>query len=85
MAEMSDKVCGLPEGWVLTTIGEITQPIEKIDPGMWPEREFMYLDISSIDNTLNVVTEPKLYRGIDAPSRARQQVHTRPYRDLRVS
>ena len=28
-----------------------------------PDKEFIYLDISSIDNSVNTVTEPKVYRG----------------------
>jgi hypothetical protein len=65
----------LPPGWVWTTIGEITQPIDKVDPSIWPNKEFVYLDISSIDNTLYQVVEPKSYLGREAPSRARQLVH----------
>jgi type I restriction enzyme S subunit len=65
----------LPEGWVWTTIGEVTQPIEKVDPTQKPDEEFTYLDISSIDNKTNVIREPKVYYGTDAPSRARQSVH----------
>jgi type I restriction enzyme, S subunit len=67
---------GLPEGWVWTTIGRVTQSIEKIDPREAPEQEFTYLDISSIDNNLNKVVEPKTYVGSDTPSRARQRVHS---------
>jgi len=65
----------LPPGWVWTTIGEITKPIEKVDPAAEPNKPFTYLDISSIDNTTHVIREPKGYYGADAPSRARQRVH----------
>src|SRR3990172_1841895 len=64
----------LPLGWVWTTIGEITQAVEKIDPREKPGSEFAYLDISSIDNTTYRITEPKFYSGKDAPSRARQLI-----------
>lgn len=64
----------LPIGWAWTTIGQVTQPIEKVDPTSEPDAEFVYLDISSIDNSRNVVAEPKFYRGSEAPSRARQVV-----------
>lgn len=67
---------GLPAGWVWTTIGQATQPIEKVDPRENPDQQFTYLDISSIDNTLNRVVEPKTYQGADAPSRARQRVRS---------
>lgn len=64
----------LPDGWVWTTIGEVTQPIEKVKPRENPDARFTYLDISSIDNKSNRITEPKTYRGAEAPSRARQLV-----------
>jgi len=64
----------LPDGWVWTTIGEITQPVEKVKPGENPDASFTYLDISSIDNQSNRIAEPKVYYGAEAPSRARQLV-----------
>lgn len=64
----------LPDGWQWTTIGGITQPIEKVKPQDEPEKEFTYLDISGINNKRNVIAEPKVYYGVDAPSRARQSV-----------
>lgn len=64
----------LPPGWVWTTLGEITQPIEKVDPSQQPDFEFTYLDIASIDNSVQRIADPKHYRGAKAPSRARQLV-----------
>jgi type I restriction enzyme S subunit len=64
----------LPQAWEWTTIGEVTQPIEKVKPKENPDTQFTYLDISSIDNQLNKVVEPKVYYGSEAPSRARQLV-----------
>jgi len=64
----------LPPGWVWTTIEDVTQPIQKVNPRENPGKEFIYLDISSIDNTIQQITSPKSYIGVDAPSRARQLV-----------
>jgi type I restriction enzyme S subunit len=64
----------LPKDWVWTTIGEITEPIQKVDPRENPEKVFIYLDISSIDNSIQKIVTPKQYIGVDAPSRARQLV-----------
>lgn len=64
----------LPDGWEQKTIGEVTLPIEKVDPAQKPKKEFTYLDIASIDNTIHKITEPKSYYGAEAPSRARQLV-----------
>ncbi|MCB9437329.1 MAG: restriction endonuclease subunit S [Anaerolineales bacterium] len=66
----------LPMGWVLTNIETITRDIDRIQPADYPHTEFVYLDISSIDNRTNKIIEPKRYLGSDAPSRARQIVQT---------
>jgi len=64
----------LPEGWVWTTIGEVTSPVEKVSPEQKPDVPFVYIDISSIDNSIQKIVEPKEYLGSEAPSRARQLV-----------
>ena len=64
----------LPDGWTWTTIGEITLPIEKVFPQEKPNKRFTYIDISSIDNKIHKIVEPKVYLGVEAPSRARQLV-----------
>lgn len=64
----------LPKGWEQVELGEILDSIEKIDPSQKPNTMISYLDISSIDNTLNKVTNSKKLLGSDAPSRARQLV-----------
>ena len=74
MTEERNGLPELPQGWVWTTVGEITQPIEKVQPKENPNTQFTYLDISSIDNQLNRVVEPKTYYGSEAPSRARQLI-----------
>jgi type I restriction enzyme S subunit len=74
MTEERNGLPELPKGWVWTTIGEVTQSIEKVKPKENPDTQFTYLDISSIDNQLNKVVEPKIYYGSEAPSRARQLI-----------
>ena len=64
----------LPEGWVWTKLGEIVVEIERGNPKDTPERDFIYLDIASIDNSQQKITNPKKYFGENAPSRARQLV-----------
>ncbi|HMU46476.1 MAG TPA: restriction endonuclease subunit S [Chitinophagaceae bacterium] len=65
----------LPHNWIDTRLEELTLPIEK-----WtsiyvnPNDEFSYLDINSIDNTINRITDPKKYKYSEAPSRAQQIV-----------
>ncbi len=73
---MSDELMELPEGWELTTIGEVTLPYETIQPTKEAEKEFQYIDIGSIDNSTQTITNPKSFLGKDAPSRARRVVKT---------
>lgn len=66
----------LPSSWTWTTIQEVTEPIQKVNPGENPDSEFDYIDISSIDNTVQRIISPKQYKGSNAPSRARQLIKT---------
>lgn len=74
MTEDRNGLLELPQGWVWTTIGEVTQSVEKVKPKENPDTQFTYFDISSIDNQINRVVKPKTYYGSEAPSRARQLV-----------
>ncbi|WP_196523179.1 restriction endonuclease subunit S [Nostoc commune] len=64
----------LPECWEIVTIGEITLPYETEQPAKKPETEFKYIDIGSIDNSTQTITNIKTFLGKDAPSRARRIV-----------
>lgn len=64
----------LPRGWTKCIVNDVTLPVETADPKGTPESEFLYLDISAIDNETQQLTTPKRYRGKEAPSRARQVV-----------
>ena len=60
----------VPPGWTATTIGEVTERVDKCLPTERPDQEFTYIDISSIKGT--AIRDPKRLLGKDAPSRARQ-------------
>ena len=64
----------IPNNWLSSEIEQITLLVEKIDPKKSPDKEFIYLDISGIDNKHNKIQDIKLYSGKNAPSRARQLV-----------
>ncbi|MDR3577203.1 MAG: restriction endonuclease subunit S [Anaerolineaceae bacterium] len=64
----------MPDGWEWTSVSEITLPIEKVIPQERFAKQFTYLDISSIDNKVHKIIDPKVYLNVDAPSRARQLV-----------
>lgn len=67
--------CGIPENWLWTELNEICQSVEKTnEKSNNPNKEFLYLDINSIDNKINQIVEPKTYKWADAPSRAQQIV-----------
>ncbi|HKP45933.1 MAG TPA: restriction endonuclease subunit S [Pyrinomonadaceae bacterium] len=62
----------LPEGWVQTTIGEVTTDAQQRSPK--PHEEFLYIDISSIDREAKRILNPQHLNGENAPSRARKIV-----------
>lgn len=66
----------LPQGWQLTSLGEVCDQAVTRDPRILPDSPFRYMDISSIDSTLKRIIEARTILGKDAPSRARQVVRT---------
>lgn len=69
---MGEELYELPKGWVWAKLEDIVEKIENTNPSINSEQEFIYLDIASIDNSLQKITQPKTYLGKNAPSRARQ-------------
>jgi type I restriction enzyme S subunit len=67
-----DAQNGLPPGWTYTTIGDITE--SAVEQGPPDGREFLYVDISSIDNATKRIASPKALPSSQAPSRARQRL-----------
>ncbi|WP_372923104.1 restriction endonuclease subunit S [Roseovarius sp.] len=63
----------LPSAWVLCAIGDVLAPV-KMTGKDEPDREIWYVDISSIDNQTNRITDPKRLQFSEAPSRARQKI-----------
>ena len=64
----------LPEGWAWTTIEDVTVDVKNVKPENEPNRDFKYIDISSIDNRKFSIFDCKKFKGIDAPSRARRPI-----------
>jgi len=64
-----------PKGWMKTTLGAITD--DWIDTsGPASDEEFVYIDIGSVDNETKRIVSPKMLRGSQAPSRAKQRVRS---------
>lgn len=64
----------LPKGWLRIQLKDISLPKLNVNPQDDPDAKFSYIDISSLDNLTFEITQPKLFLGKDAPSRARQKV-----------
>jgi type I restriction enzyme S subunit len=60
--------------WRTTTLDEILQRTEAVDPSKSPDSEFQYIDVSSISNQTFRIEETQRLKGRDAPSRARRLV-----------
>src|SRR6266852_7492650 len=61
--------------WPQVTLDELCEPrIATCDPRRQPDTEFVYVDISSVDNGLKRIVAPKPMLGRMALSRARQRI-----------
>lgn len=60
--------------WRSRRLRELVLPVMTIDPRKQPDTSFRYIDIGSIDNKAQRILEPKVFGGLDAPSRARRLV-----------
>lgn len=65
---------GLPSGWVTTSIGDIC--LDRVTQGVPAEEPVPYVDIGSIDRFSKRIGDTGYVTGEDAPTRARQWVHT---------
>lgn len=63
---------------ILTEIRNCADVItDKRNPTLEPDKEFIYIDISSVDITTGIITNPQELLGEEAPSRARKVVRAR--------
>jgi len=60
--------------WQVRPLGDILQTTGTFNPLSSPEREFYYVDVSSISNKTFEIQSPQLIKGKDAPSRARRLI-----------
>ena len=64
------------DGWEEKRLGEVIQKTETIDPTKNPNKEFIYLDVSSVNKENLTIENTSLIIGKDAPSRARKLIRT---------
>jgi type I restriction enzyme S subunit len=67
---------GLSQGWANVSVRDVVDDYETIDPQRTPDKNFAYVDIGAIDNSVQKITDPKEFIGKDAPSRARRVIRT---------
>ncbi len=60
--------------WPLLRLKDVTVDVPSRDPSQKPNTEITYVDISSIDNRICEIVDPKRLLGRDAPSRARRPI-----------
>jgi type I restriction enzyme S subunit len=72
MTSIEDKT--LPHDWLLSPIREVTVRTSQRDPRKQPDKNFRYVDVSSVDNTLFKVRGDTSLKGSEAPSRARKDI-----------
>lgn len=64
------------DGWEVKTLDEVLQKTETVDPTKKPDKEFIYIDVSSVNKENLQIETTTLLKGIDAPSRARKLIKT---------
>ena len=64
------------DDWVEKKLGEVLQKTETVNPKLKPEKEFIYLDVSSVNKETKKIEKITTLLGQDAPSRARKLVKT---------
>jgi type I restriction enzyme, S subunit len=62
--------------WEKKTFGEMLQKTETINPLLFPDKNFIYIDVSSVNNNTFTIENATVIKGKDAPSRARKLVKT---------
>lgn len=64
----------MKQGWEIKKLGEVLVKTEMVDPTKNREKEFIYLDVSSVNKETKEIEGAAILLGKDAPSRARKLV-----------
>jgi type I restriction enzyme S subunit len=64
----------IPEDWEAVKLKEVCNRTQQADPSKEPEKNVKYIDVSSINNEIFKIIDYKIFKGKDAPSRARKLV-----------
>jgi type I restriction enzyme S subunit len=66
----------MKKGWEIKQLGDVLVKTEMVDPTKYPDQEFIYLDVSSVNKETKEIEGATVLLGKDAPSRARKLVRT---------
>jgi type I restriction enzyme, S subunit len=66
----------MKQGWEIKKLGEVIQKTETVDPTKNPDKDFVYVDVSSVNNKGFFIENGTILNGKDAPSRARKLIRT---------
>lgn len=66
----------MKQGWEVLKLGNVLQRTETTNPAIAPNREFDYIDVSSVNNKDFYIEKTSRLKGAEAPSRARKLVKT---------
>lgn len=72
--KLEGDALSVSKGWKVEKLGDVIQKTETINPLQTPNKEFIYIDVSSVNNKTLSVEETSLIKGKDAPSRARKLI-----------
>ena len=64
------------DDWEEKKLREVCQKTETINPKLNPTKEFIYIDVSSVNKERKIIEKTTILMGKDAPSRARKLVKT---------
>jgi len=64
------------EGWKVEKLGDVLQKTETVNPTLKPNHDFLYVDVSSVNNQTYSIEDVTQLKGKDAPSRARKLIKT---------
>ena len=62
------------DGWEEKKLGEVLEKTETTDPTKNPDKEFIYIEVSSVNKENLSIESTTLMKGKDAPSRARKLI-----------
>lgn len=71
---MEQDLYDLPVGWEWKELFSVTDKTDNLNPTKHEDKNWTYIDISSIDRNIFCITTPKIILGKDAPSRAKKHV-----------